>query len=669
MPAAVVQQHGLHQAHNRRLLLYTIVLIVVWTMLILSSFARYYYEHQQEIINIGLGEARAALDRDMLYRAWATRHGGVYVPVTPQSPPNPYLSHVEERDIITPSGKLLTLINPAYMVRQLYEQASEHQVAGRGHITSLNPLRPENRPDPWEERALQSFENGINETSAQQVMGGQRFIRLMRPFTAEQPCLKCHAHQGYKLGDIRGGISVSIPLAPLYETHRQHVVEEGAIHAMIWLFGVAIVAIGSRKLDHSAGALQESEERYRTVADFTSDWEYWIAPDRSLRYISPSCTAVSGYGQDEFYENPGLMTSIIHPEDLHIYDSHSHAVSENGHPLPIDFRIITKDGQSRWISHICRTVYSADGQNLGQRASNRDITGRKRAEEEIRQQARVLEQEAAERRMAQDELAHKQQQLESLNQSLETRISETVSELRRKDETLIQQGRLAAMGEMINNISHQWRQPLNNLGLLLQNMEQAEKAGELTPEEFGSDIREAMGIIMFMSQTIDDFRDFFRHDRHRSRILVNKQVSATLEFVAATLKSKRIRWTVAGGEDLAFEGYPNEFSQVLLNILTNARDVLLERRIEEPQIDIRAFAENGRVVVTVTDNAGGIPPEVLPKVFDPYFTTKGPNKGTGIGLYMSKVIIEMHMNGSLTARNTEMGAELRIEMPLLQQYP
>lgn len=506
MPTAA-QQPGQQQPHSRRLLLYTLVLVAVWTLLILASFGRYYHERQQEIINIGLGEARAALDRDMLVRAWATRHGGVYVPVTPQTPPNPFLSHVKERDITTPSGKLLTLINPAYMVRQLYEQASEHQLTGRGHITSLNPLRPENKPDPWEERVLKSFESGTQEVSAQQIMDGQLFIRLMRPFVAEQPCLKCHAHQGYKLGDIRGGISVSIPLAPLQEAHHRHIAEEGAIHLLIWLFGLGIVIAGSYRL------------------------------------------------------------------------------------------------------------------NL-------------------------------------------------LNRSLETRISEAVNELRRKDETLIQQGRLAAMGEMINNISHQWRQPLNNLGLLLQNLEQAEKTGELTPEELQKDIRDAMGIIMFMSQTIDDFRDFFRRDRHKTRIMVKKQVAASLEFVSATLKSKRIAWTLEGADDLAFEGYPNEFSQVLLNILTNARDALLERCIEEPQIAIRAFAENGRAVVTVTDNAGGIPPEIMPKIFDPYFTTKAPNKGTGIGLYMSKVIIEMHMNGTLRAGNTTQGAEFRIEMPLLpQQYP
>lgn len=525
---------GQHRVHSRRLMIYTGVLALFWTLLLAASFDRDSHLHQQEVLLISRGEAQAALDRDNLYRIWATRHGGVYVPISPTTQPNPFLSHVPERDITTPSGKALTLLNPAYMTRQVYELAKEQGMVGRGHLTSLNALRPENRPDKWEEQALKAFEKGVDEVSAVQVMEGQKYIRLMRPFVTEQPCLKCHAHQGYKAGDIRGGVSVSIPIARLQEATRQHVIEEGVIHGMLWLFGTVTLAVGFRQLNRSAGSLQE--------------------------------------------------------------------------------------------------------------------------------QARLLEEEIAERHIAEEQLAVKQLQLEALNQSLETRIAQAVDELRQKDDTLIQQGRLAAMGEMINNIAHQWRQPLNNLGLLIQNVELMEESGELTRESLHADVKDAMEMIMFMSHTIDDFRYFFRQDKNSTMILVKKQVATSLDFVAAMLKDNSISWSLVGEDDVTAVGYPNEFSQVLLNILNNARDALLERPVQRPCISVRVFNDKGRAVVTVADNAGGIAPEVLPKVFDPYFTTKEPGKGTGIGLYMSKVIIEKHMNGRLTVRNTDVGAEFRIEI-------
>jgi PAS domain S-box-containing protein len=138
--------------------------------------------------------------------------------------------------------------------------------------------------------------------------------------------------------------------------------------------------------------LKESEQRYRTVADFTSDWEYWAWPDGRLNYVSPSCEQICGYSPDEFYGDPQLLTRIIHPEDQSLYAGHTHNVSAKGAPEPIDYRIRTKDGETRWISHVCRTVHDPDGQALGQRASNRDITERKHAEEELRRFSAELEQ-------------------------------------------------------------------------------------------------------------------------------------------------------------------------------------------------------------------------------------------------------------------------------------
>ncbi len=132
-------------------------------------------------------------------------------------------------------------------------------------------------------------------------------------------------------------------------------------------------------------ALRESEERYRTVADFTYDWEYWINPDGRFVYVSPSCERITGYHAAEFLQDPELLKTTVHPDDRAAFINHRHEVLETGEVLPIDFRIITSSGEERWIAHVCQSIYSSDGRHLGQHSSNRDITRRKRAEEEIRQ--------------------------------------------------------------------------------------------------------------------------------------------------------------------------------------------------------------------------------------------------------------------------------------------
>ncbi len=266
------------------------------------------------------------------------------------------------------------------------------------------------------------------------------------------------------------------------------------------------------------------------------------------------------------------------------------------------------------------------------------------------------------RKLAEESLMVKAQQLEELNQLLEKRIAETVNDLRQKDELLIQQGRMAAMGEMINNIAHQWRQPLNNIGLIVQSLQLTFKAGTLTTEIMHKDIANTMQLLQQMSATIDDFRNFFSQDKVLQTFTVNKAIKRSLNFMLPSLKNSNIVVRCDEQPDVQAEGYPGEYTQAMLNIFTNAKDVLLEREIAMPCIDIRIFSENGRSVVTITDNGGGIPETVLPKIFDPYFTTKGNGIGTGIGLFMSKVIIEKNMQGRLTASNAESGAEFRIEL-------
>ena len=241
-------------------------------------------------------------------------------------------------------------------------------------------------------------------------------------------------------------------------------------------------------------------------------------------------------------------------------------------------------------------------------------------------------------------------------------IKHAENELRLRDRTLMQQSRQAALGEMISTIAHHWRQPLNAVGLIIQELAYASENSRLTTDHLKESVDKAMRIILSLSQTLNDFRNFFTPDREMSRFEVNRVIAGTVSFVEESFKQERIAIDVKSSDNPFIEGYQQEYSQVLLNILFNARDVLLEKLNGGARIKVCSFSEEGKAVVTITDNGGGIKTGILERIFEPYFTTKDGCKRTGVGLFMAKSVIENHMGGSLTVRNVDEGAEFRIEV-------
>ncbi len=278
------------------------------------------------------------------------------------------------------------------------------------------------------------------------------------------------------------------------------------------------------------------------------------------------------------------------------------------------------------------------------------------------EECRVAAIDISRRREYEDALAEKQQELEELNSSLAVRVAEDLETLRRKDQMLIVQDRMAIMGEMINNIAHQWRQPLNTLGLVIQELPLSFDSADFNREFLEQSVAKGMELIQHMSCTIEDFRNFFRSDKEVVPFSINQLLVRTLAMIGKSFKDQQIAITLQTQGEPIVNGYPNEYAQVVLNILMNARDALLDKRVAAASISIQTFTEGGRAVMIITDNGGGIDAGIIDRLFDPYFTTKGPDKGTGIGLFMSKTIIEKNMGGRLTVRNTGGGAEFRVEV-------
>ncbi len=283
-----------------------------------------------------------------------------------------------------------------------------------------------------------------------------------------------------------------------------------------------------------------------------------------------------------------------------------------------------------------------------------------------------------------EDLKTAREKMENWTKTLEQKISDETKKRMLQEQILIQQSRLAAMGEMISAIAHNWRQPLSATGLIIQDFKDAYEHGELSREYLEAKVKKGVEIVEHMSRTIDDFRNFFRPDKEKMPFDTMGAAGEVLSLMSAQLKANNIHYrlichthgkTFDDFQDIiiceakTITGYKNEFEHVILNLINNAKDAILERidnglmpRDEEGMIGFDFYNEEGKVIIKISDNGGGIPEEIIDRIFDPYFTTKEQGRGTGIGLYMSKMIIENNMGGRIHVENIKDGAVFVIEL-------
>jgi signal transduction histidine kinase len=255
-------------------------------------------------------------------------------------------------------------------------------------------------------------------------------------------------------------------------------------------------------------------------------------------------------------------------------------------------------------------------------------------------------------------------EMRRLNAGLQQRVNEEVAKSRAKDHLLIVQARHAALGELISNIAHHWRQPLNALGLLIANVKDAFDHGELDDAMLTQAEQDAQRIIRGMSETIDRFRALTLSERDRRVFDAGNAVREAIAAMGADLKQQRIAVDFPPAPPAPVLGYPVEFTQAVLHILNNAREILAARRVADPRIALRLERNGNNGQLTIGDNAGGIPADILPRIFDPYFTTK--ERGPGVGLYLAKSILENGLGGQLSVRNGDAGAEFLLAFPLAE---
>ena len=296
------------KVRNRPRLLVRVLwlLAALWTLAIAISAVWNARLLREAMFEAAVTDARSDFDQDTLYRRWAMLHGGVYVPVTPLTPPNPYLTNIVERDLVTPSGRRLTLINPDYMTRQVHELEA-HESGRHGHISSLKPVRPENAPDAWETAALRAFEQGRTEVSSRESYQGRPYLRLMKPLITRAACLTCHAAQGYHEGDIRGGISEAVPLAPYLAMEKGRTWHIAGAHVGLWFLGALGIFFGGRQMrqrfDQQLAAQLEIEHQ-AAFARFNPNPVLELSAAGEINYANDAAAEMArGLG----LENPAQM--------------------------------------------------------------------------------------------------------------------------------------------------------------------------------------------------------------------------------------------------------------------------------------------------------------------------------------------------------------------------
>ena len=260
-----------------------------------------------------------------------------------------------------------------------------------------------------------------------------------------------------------------------------------------------------------------------------------------------------------------------------------------------------------------------------------------------------------------NEVEKKTQELEQLNISLQDQIQKEVKKASDQEKILMQKSKFIAMGEMISNIAHQWRQPISELSTIFMNIKLRYDLGKLEQEFMDKKAKDAEQLLEYMSTTIDDFRSFFKPNKQKEIFNVQNVFDAVMHIIGPTLQNNNIQLQINIPQNIKISGYANELEQALLNIISNAKDALIDNEIKDPNIIIQVVQSNQTVYLSIEDNAGGIQTQPIDTIFEPYFTTKMEH-GTGIGLYMTKMIVEKNLSGKLNVENTNHGARFVIEL-------
>jgi len=383
--------------------------------------------------------------------------------------------------------------------------------------------------------------------------------------------------------------------------------------------------------------------------------------DGVITFVSDEFCKISGYSREELMGNTHNL--VRHPDvELEIFQK-MWKIILNKETYKSTVKNLSKSGETFYLNTTIFSLLDEDGEIVEFVAVRYDVTKSLKAKHELVKKDRALSELNA---TLEQKVKEQTQALLNLNKNLEKRIQEEVQKNSNRERIMFQQARLASMGEMIGNIAHQWRQPLNNLNIILYKLKKGFSGDE---DVFKKNYTDAKELTKKMSNTIDDFRNFFKPDKKIKQFYVNQTINQAYLLLQKTLEDENIELFFDTMSDYKIEGYPNEFTHVLINIITNAKDAFGSKKGSK-RIDIvtnltKDKDANEFLSICIKDNAGGIDEKIKDKIFEPYFTTKYKSSGTGIGLYMCKQIIENSMNGKIDVQSKDNSTSFIIKIPYI----
>ena len=575
------------------------IILLVWTVVVVGFTMQGIVIGRQTQTELATMQARALVDKDILYRRWNAGHGGVYVPVTEKTRPNPYLEGLATRDVVTSDGRLLTMINPAYMTRQAHE-LQRQEFGAVGHLTSLQPLNPHNAPDKWETLALRSFLEGTPEVSEVVSTASGRKLRLMKPLEIVDSCLPCHRSQGYKVGDIRGGLSVTLPMDGFLAAQSRAELYDYLHHIVVWLAGMVVMIVGYLWVRRSERERAEDEGAIRSLfrAVEQSPASVVITDiEGTIEWVNPRFTDVTGYSAAEAVGgNPRILKSGRHSPEFYqdLWDTISSGREWHG-----EIMNRRKNGDIYWEAAWISPVLTASGRISHYIAVKEDVTERKKSEEAI------------------------------------IRAKEAAEEASR------------AKSEFLANLSHEFRTPMNGI----MGMAELALSTRVTPEQ-----REYLELIRTSADSLhtllNDLLDFSKIEAGRMDLdpvpfELRRSLGDVVHTMAFRAAEKNVELLMEVNSDLPehLVGDAGRLRQVLINLIGNA-----VKFTERGEIVVRASLESEgepgpTILFSVSDTGVGIPKDKQEAVFEAFTQADGSVTrkfgGTGLGLAICSRLVRM----------------------------
>lgn len=456
-------------------------------------------------------------------------------------------------------------------------------------------------------------------------------------FMSDQACVDCHnSHPErtwpsgmWKLGDKRGVLEVITPLSDIIASN---IKARNNIIIFISIIGFFLVTFLSYILvKREKTLLDANDELEEELKNILKDFDKNVIAsttdkEGNIIYASDMFCKLSKYTKEELV---GANHNVINHADMprELFRDMWKTIS-SGNIWRGEIKNSTKDGGYYWVDAIISPVFDNAGNIIEYNAIRQDITSKK--------------------------------ELENLNKTLEEKISVAITQSQEKELHMLNQSKMAQMGEMLSMIAHQWRQPLGAISSTASALDLKILIEDYEKEFFARSIKDILAYSQHLSLTINDFRNFFKDSKVVSQSNFKTIIDETIQIVKISIQNHNIAISIENNfvDDIYI--YENEFKQVILNLIKNAEDAIIENNIKNSFIKIKTYKEEKNAVFEIEDNGGGVDNKIMSKIFDPYFSTKDKQSGTGLGLYMSKTIIENHCCGSLECLNTKDGARFRI---------